>query len=80
MISMKLGWSRFALAALSALLIASMSFPSSIKNVSKPCASKRARTFSVNAISVFPSIVILFESYKTISLPNFKVPASAAAS
>ena len=69
-----------AFAAVIAFEMASISLPSSTKNVANPCASKRALTFSVKAISVFPSIVILFESYNTINLSRPNDHASDAAS
>ena len=80
LISISVGLSVTDLASSIAFPISSISVPSSTKSVCQLSASNLALTFSVNAKSVEPSIVMLFESYKTISLPKPSVPASEAAS
>ena len=48
--------------------------------MSNPAASNRARISSLKVKSVDPSNEIPLESYKTIRLSNFKVPAKDIAS
>ena len=69
-----------AFASSIALPKASISLPSFTSIVWKPKLAIRPSTSSVNAISVLPSIEILFESYITISFESPKVPANEKAS
>ena len=78
-ISINVGLSLF-LASSIALFISSMFSPSSTVITFHPIATKRIETFSVNESEVAPSKDVLFESYKTINLLSFKVPARLAAS
>jgi hypothetical protein len=49
-------------------------------SVCHPIALNRSKTFSVKVLDVSPSKLTLLESYKTIKLFKFNVPANEAAS
>ena len=55
-------------------------FASSTRSTCQPWAANLVGISSVNVESVEPSMVILLQSYKRMSLPSFWVPANEHAS
>ena len=55
-------------------------FASSTRITCQPCAANLVGMSSLKVESILPSIVTLFLSYKSLSLPSFYVPANEQAS
>ncbi len=76
----RLGRARSTRAACSARSIAGRSLPSETTSVCQPYAAKRRARSSENVIGVAPARVTELSSYRQISFPRRRCPASDAAS